>query len=332
MIRNVIRVVVIIISVAAVRLCSASETVSTDDSFREPVLHIHLPREASVESTSFNLGQVGIILGDPSLAGKASGIGLGRFSVPGQKIVMDRAVLLNRLASSGIPASQVSLTGAEQVTVQRRHQIITAEEVIEFADMFLKKCMPASVGRFEPVRVPKDLVLAGGSDSVELSARLARGGARNQAKVEIAVLRDEKQIATREAVFRLQYNSHRMVAANDIPRGAMLSPENVKIEESLADRPEPADWKPPYGAVVKRPIAAGSPISSRMIGPARPRVLVKRNETVVIQVDKPGLLVTAVGKALQDGPAGQFIKVQNVDSKRIILAKVNDDGTVEPVF
>jgi flagella basal body P-ring formation protein FlgA len=42
--------------------------------------------------------------------------------------------------------------------------------------------------------------------------------------------------------------------------------------------------------------------------------------------------VSASGKALQRGCAGEKIKVQNIDSNRIIVAKINEDGSVEPVF
>jgi len=69
-----------------------------------------------------------------------------------------------------------------------------------------------------------------------------------------------------------------------------------------------------------------------MIGPARPAVVVGRNQTVVIRIERPGILVTAIGKAMQDGRVGEYIKVRNVDSQRIILAKVNEDGAVEPIF
>jgi flagella basal body P-ring formation protein FlgA len=42
--------------------------------------------------------------------------------------------------------------------------------------------------------------------------------------------------------------------------------------------------------------------------------------------------VTATGKAMEKGRLGECIKVKNIDSQRVILAKVNEDGTVEPVF
>jgi flagella basal body P-ring formation protein FlgA len=35
---------------------------------------------------------------------------------------------------------------------------------------------------------------------------------------------------------------------------------------------------------------------------------------------------------MQEGRAGEYIKVRNLDSQRMILAKVNEDGTVEPIF
>ena len=69
-----------------------------------------------------------------------------------------------------------------------------------------------------------------------------------------------------------------------------------------------------------------------MVGQREPAVVVKRNQNVIIQVERPGLVVTAIGKAMQQARAGEYIKVRNLDSQRIILARVNEDGTVEPVF
>ena len=64
----------------------------------------------------------------------------------------------------------------------------------------------------------------------------------------------------------------------------------------------------------------------------KPEMVVKRNQNVSIKVDRMGLLVTALGKTLQDGRVGDCIKVQNLSSQRIIIAKVKEDGSVEPVF
>jgi flagella basal body P-ring formation protein FlgA len=61
-------------------------------------------------------------------------------------------------------------------------------------------------------------------------------------------------------------------------------------------------------------------------------VAVRRGETVVMRLRGPGFLLTGLGQALEDGRPGGFIKVRNVDSSRVITAKVAADGSVEPVF
>ncbi len=114
--------------------------------------------------------------------------------------------------------------------------------------------------------------------------------------------------------------------------GEIISQENVKIEETLSHYPEPAGWKPPFGLVAKRRLPANSVIRPQMIGPVRSPIIVKRNQSVLIKIDRLGLLVTAMGSAMQEARVGDFIRVKNIDSQRIIVAKVNEDGTVEPVF
>ncbi|GAH64612.1 unnamed protein product [marine sediment metagenome] len=189
-----------------------------------------------------------------------------------------------------------------------------------------------SVCELNPIRMPKDLVVRGAGKDIKLLPRLGGSGTRNQARVQIAVFAGGREIAEREVTFRLKYNRRRPVTLVEFGAGAVISPENVKIESTVSNYPEPADWRPPYGLVTRRRVAANTVLRPNMVGPVEPAVVVERNQTVVIRIERPGFLVTAIGKAKQKGRAGDFIKVQNVDSRRVILAKVNEDGTVEPVF
>ncbi len=84
--------------------------------------------------------------------------------------------------------------------------------------------------------------------------------------------------------------------------------------------------------VTKRAVPANTVLGPHMVAPVKPAVVIKRNQNVVIRIERPLLVVTAIGKAMNDGRTGEYIKVRNVNSQRIILAKVNEDGTVEPVF
>jgi flagella basal body P-ring formation protein FlgA len=313
--------------------CQASvEDQGEGDRIKSP-LQVHLPREVAIEGNCFNLGQVCIVRGEASLEAAANEVTLGRMSMPGQQIICDRSLILSRLAASGIDAARVTLTGAETVAVRRQQQVIKGDEFVEMAGSFLKKDSAAgSVCQLNAVRVPKDLVLPLQRGRIEHSMSVVADRSRGRARVRVAVMAEGEPLAVREVVFRIKYSCRRAVAIVDIPAGGVISSENVEIEQAASEHPEPADWSPPFGAVARRRIPANSVIRSHMLGSAARQVLVKRNQTVVIRIESPGLLITAVGKALKEATAGEFIKVRNVDSRRVILARVNEDGTVEPVL
>ncbi len=69
-----------------------------------------------------------------------------------------------------------------------------------------------------------------------------------------------------------------------------------------------------------------------MLSAAQTAVLVRRNETVLIRLERPGILVTAMGTSLQEGRTGELVKVRNSDSSRVIVCKVMPDGSVEPAL
>lgn len=307
---------------------NASETLQDKSGLR-----IYLPREISVGSSELSLGQVGIIRGEDSLVAKASGIALGRIPMPGQSIVIDRSTVLSRLACSGIPASKVKLTGAEEMTVRQQHRVISTDEFVSLASSFLENHRPGtSVSQWTPTRKPEPLVIPGTCNDMRFSPRLSESSATNQARVEIAVFAAERKIAVRDVMFALKYNCRQAVTKTDIAAGQTISPENVEIRTRQSSYPEPADWTSPYGLIAKHRLAPNTILRPHMVGTSESPTVVARNQTVAIRIERPGLLITAVGKAMEDGKPGEYIRVRNVDSQRIILVKINADASVEPVL
>jgi len=312
----------------AISPCGGAGNESQDDSLR-----IHLPREIAVDSNVPSLGQIGIIHGESSLAVRAGKIAMGRIAAPGQQVTIDRATVLSRLASNGIPASKVKLTGAEEIKVRQQGQTISADEFVGLARLFLERNPPArSICESELMRGPVDLILERSRQDVKLSPRLLRSSAPNQVRIRIAAVSGGKEIASREVGFRLKFNCHKVMTLAEIPAGGVISLENVKVEKTVSSYPEPADWSTPYGLVARRRLPANTVLSSNMIGPVEPAIVVKRNQNVIIRIAAGGLVVTAMGQTVEEGSAGEYVRVRNVDSQRIILARVNEDGTVEPVL
>ncbi len=296
-------------------------------------LRIHLLREVAVDNAVPRLGQVSIIRGSEPTAARAGNIVLGRISAPGQKIVVDRLVLLGRLASNGISASEVKLTGAQQTAISRKHRTVEGAQLVDFARSYLLKNSAAgSACRLDVLKTPQDMVLDRTGDRVELAPRLIKSSTPNQARVAIAVFAGGKEVGTREVSFRLKYKSRRAVALVAIPAGGVIGPNNVRMEEVMASYPESPDRVVTYGMVARRAIAANTVLRRTLVGPVEPPLALKRNQNVLIRIETFGLIVTAAGKTLQEGRTGECIRVRNVDSQRIIMAKINNDGTVEPVY
>ncbi len=330
---KVLRLIVAVCGVAWMMASIRPVVAATGTSGQEALLQVHLPRQVTVRDRLLQLGQVSVVRGSRPLVSKVRAIRMGQFSAPGQRVVLDRATILSRLASLGIPPERVRLTGADAVAVRRQQEIIESQDFVQLGQQFLRQSTSAfAVCEILPLSKPKNLVLAGQPENVQLRPQFVRSTVRGLATVQIRVVVDGKDIGSRDIPFRVKYQRRQAITMADVAEGAVLTPENVKIEKKVSDRPEPAGWRPPYGLVTTRVLAADTEIREDMIGLVQSTVLVRRNETVVIRLNRPGLTVTAVGTALQEARTGETVKVRNDDSRRVIVCKVNPDGTVEPVL
>ncbi len=301
----------------------------------EPALKIYLPREVRVEGRAVTLGDIAVVRGEPNVVEKAQEINLGRLSMPGQDMIISRVMILGRLAGSGFETSDVEMTGAQKVVVTQSRQIIRADKLTEEAESFLKKNFPdKSVCQYEAIGSVDDFVLPFEATRIELQPSLVEGGRRDKMKVNVAVIADDRISGICEVVFRQNYFCRQAIALKNIQQGEIITKDNVKVTQKVSRTAEPSDWQVPYGLAAKRPITANSLVTPGMVGPVQREVLVKRNRHVAVVFEQPGLSVTAVGKAMEDGRAGDYIKVrmQIKDSPRIIYAKVKENGTVEPLM
>jgi len=298
-----------------------------------PQLQIYLPRKVIVKDSSLTLGSIGIIRGDEKLAAKAAGVALGQISVPGQEVVINSSAILSRLACSGIDVSKVTLTGAERVTAKQHKNVIDGGDFVALARAFLKgRLADRSISELKCVRTPQSVAVPETAGNIETTAGLLAGEDASRVRVKISVLADGVKLTDRQVDFRLKYNCRQAVTVCDIAPSEVITARNIKVERAVCDRPEPPGWTAPYGSLARRRLRAGTVLLPNMLKRPQGKVIIERNQSVLIKFEKPGLVVTAVGKALQQARAGDYLKVRNVDSQRIILTRAGRDGTVEPVF
>jgi len=336
------------ISLILIGFLLISANVNTNAQQSDSALQIYLPRNITIAGDVLNLGQVAIIRGNQLLTAVADKIALGRISKPGQKLIIDRSLVLSRLASNGISASDVKFTGAEKLTVTQQHEVIKGEEFMEKALAFLEKNLPdTSICQMDPIKKPKDMFLSE-SEDLKFSVAVVKSGIRNQAKVRVALLSNDKEIGMREVNFRFKYDSYKAVTKVDIPVGTAITSENVKIEKVVSNYPEVDKWlgpqlndisgntlpRLPEAIVATRRIPANTILRKGMTGPVKPMLVIKRNQNVAVIFDSPSLSLAIYGKARKDGRVGEYIEVEVkvTTTTQRIMAKVNEDGTVKPVF
>jgi len=79
------------------------------------------------------------------------------------------------------------------------------------------------------------------------------------------------------------------------------------------------------GMVAKRTLLPGQPIPVKSV--EKP-VLVRRGEPARLVFREQGLVIHMQVEALQNGGAGSFVRVRNIDSGLVVSGRVQNDGTI----
>jgi flagella basal body P-ring formation protein FlgA len=303
---------------------------SCDDD--QAALRIYLPRTQQVRGSTLSLGAVCIVRGgDRDRVAKAEQMQLGRAPFSREEMKVDRAMILGRLAACGFSRRDIRFSGANEVLVTPNEQEIDASRLVAAASALLNEKMPCNgearwrlARQVEPVCIPA-------GQAAKLSPVLLDGAADQRATVRVNVTRDGSPAASCELVFEKAHLWRQALARKDISPGETLTESNVAVETILRPRPQQG-WTSPYGRQTSRAVAAGCVLEQGLLTSPKPQLVFERNALVRIRVDLGGFSLLAKAVALAPGHVGESVPVQNIDSKRILTARVCADGSVEPLL
>lgn len=118
------------------------------------------------------------------------------------------------------------------------------------------------------------------------------------------------------------------VLANRIMRGETITESDIKwvsLSEARLSRTAITDLDKLVGMAAKRSIQAGKTISENDV--QRP-LLVNRGQIVTMLLTTPSMQLSAKGRALQAGSAGDVIRISNSQTSTVIDAVVTGSGRV----
>lgn len=114
-----------------------------------------------------------------------------------------------------------------------------------------------------------------------------------------------------------------MIAARTLPAGTVISAVDIRADSETAKGiSDPAQI---IGQETRITIYEGRPIRASMLRPPR---LVERNQIVRLLFQHGPLRIATNARALDEGGAGDLVRVMNLTSKTTVAARVAPDGTL----
>lgn len=247
---------------------------------------------------------------------------LGPAPAPGQRYVVPVAQLAAIARDYGL-----TLAGGGPTVVERPGQPV-AREAVEAA---LREAL-VTAGAAESAEARVDLVpftppsVPLGADPRLVVEDLALDQGSGRFAATLAAIVPGEQPARTRLAGRVTDLVTVPVAVRRLAAGAAVSASDVRLVRLAPDRvPADAVMDPAAfdGQVLRRPVAPGAPIGASELGG---RLLVVKDAPVTMEIVLPGLVVTAQGRALENGARGDLVQILNIASRAVVEATVTGPG------
>lgn len=268
-----------------------------------------------------------------ALEGSAVDLGdveIGPAPEPGASRRMSGQSLLARLREAGM-GEDVAYTIPATVSVTRAYQLIDEATLRPIVEAQLGDKLPANE-RVDAVDVQRPARIPLGAFEVEVEQPDAHGTGGGYRRCDVRIRQEGSVVATVTARVKIASYGSVVVAHQPVARGALVRDEDVRVEERRLDElptTVATDVADVVGKEARVALAPGRPITLQAIGSA---ATVKRGDAVRITVEKGGMLLSVAGEALDSAGIGERVRVVNETSKRELVGRVVDHGTVHVVY
>jgi flagella basal body P-ring formation protein FlgA len=297
-------------------------------------VRVDVQENSSVDRDMIQLGDIADISGDDQkLVRQLKAVPVGRSPLPGSSRNLSEGELRIRLKQAGVDEARIHLTTPAPANVTRNTVTIKGSQIEKLVEDFIRQNVtdPRVKMTIKKIQVPGEVVLPSGrvryevtsgprgemlgTFSVGITFRVNEAFEKKVwAKVNIEVLVDA--VMTVRALGRYRPITAgdievRQVDLSELPPNAVTDPEEV------------------IGKRTKRAVYANRVLSTDLV---ELPPLVKRGDLVTIIARLEGLKITTLGEVKRKGRQGERIPVLNIDSRKVIFARVIDANTVAVEF
>ncbi len=290
--------------------------------------------QVEIENDEVLLGQIASIeSSDSQLVQQLKDIVIGKAPLPGKTRQYDQRYLKMRLKQHHNDLADVNLELPRVVRVLRSHVEISKHQIEKIVSDFIAQNIPPEnkTVRINEINVSESVVLSKGRITYKVSSPDSR---QLMGTCPIAVNFSvnghlEKKVWTTATVevwgpvvvTRKPLGRYKPITEDDIMLQTM---DLTNLSANVL-----TDLEAVLGKRTKRAIGAQTPLRADSI---ELPPLVKRGDLVVIIAQSKGLKITTRGVVKKKGCLGDRIPVVNVDSKKVLYARVIDSNTVQVDF
>lgn len=295
-------------------------------------LEITFNPTGTVDDSVIRLGDIVNFDEDTEMTKALATLTVGQSPPPGERNSLRSLSVKNYLVSSQSLPGDIHWTGSPAVTVHRQGMNIGSERILAIIAEFIKKNqnnLPEAEIRFVPDSLPLPFTLPTGDMTYEVIP--SNPDIISSSRFSIIFRIDNTVVKNMSVRGNMEALAQVVVCVGSMTRGSIIRPEHLtKVTMDISSLANPGlELSDLVGKRLQRNLRAGSPVLLSMV---ESLPVVQRGERVKIVINSGPLHLTATGLAHSDGIMDQMIRVQNINSNKIIYCRVAAPGLVEVIL
>jgi flagella basal body P-ring formation protein FlgA len=259
-------------------------------------------------------------------AGQAASIEIAAAPAPGQRMVLSAGVIARVAAEHGVDwENPYSLSG---VAVTRAGKPVSREAMVKSIGDAISAQGDKSQKSIQLSATQGTLYVPVDAADVVDVANLTYDHATGMFTATVTVPADGGRVASATVTGRAIDVINIPVLNRAVSRGDLIAKSDidwVDVSPSEAQGPVITDEKDLIGKMARRPLRADLPLRT---GDVQEPILVGKNALVTIVAATPNLTLTTIGRSIDEGSAGDVIRVMNMQSHKIVQGTVMSSNEV----
>lgn len=294
-----------------------------------PALEITFNQSAQVDDTIIRLGDVAKCDEQSAVAAALITQPVGLAPAPGETFILSSQKIKQHLLSTRSLPDDILWSGATAIHISRQGVTITADRIqmiiAEYLSSNKKNQVKADI-KFIPKSLPLPFTVPKGDLTCDVIP--SNPDILSSSSFSIIFKVDNKVVKNMSVRGKIEALARVVVAAEPLKKGLVLQPQHLNVVEmDISEISSPKlDAQELIGMQLTRALPKGSPVLGSY---AETLPVVIRGQKVKMIIESGSLQLTASGFAHSDGKLDQMIKVQNINSNKIVHGRVSGPGVVE---